>query len=172
MPYLHDRARHHRLPTFKPHGGPITHSSTGSKPDSPVHPRFPKLFPTLDFVCNSRVTFLMLYSGIRHNTYSHCFEPLFTPCSRHRTIACLLETSHDTSLLCSRYFVSFNSRVNSATFLDITDQIVDLEEVCSPGVPTLYSFVSTMEFLKEGRRLHHDDLKQRNEDIHVLDRPL
>ena len=26
------------LPTFNPHGGPITHSSTGSKPDSPVHP--------------------------------------------------------------------------------------------------------------------------------------
>ena len=25
------------LPTFNPHGGPITHSSTGSKPDSPVH---------------------------------------------------------------------------------------------------------------------------------------
>ena len=66
-------------------------------------------------------------------------------------------------------FVSFNSRVTSVTFLDITDQIVDLEEVCSPGVPTLYSFVSTMEFLKEGHRLHHDDLKQRNEDINVMD---
>ena len=26
------------LPTFNPHGGPITHSSTGSKPDSPVTP--------------------------------------------------------------------------------------------------------------------------------------
>ena len=26
------------FPTFNPHGGPITHSSTGSKPDSPVHP--------------------------------------------------------------------------------------------------------------------------------------
>ncbi len=26
------------LLTFNPHGGPITHSSTGSKPDSPVPP--------------------------------------------------------------------------------------------------------------------------------------
>ena len=69
-------------------------------------------------------------------------------------------------------FVSFNLRVTSATILDVIDQIVDLAEACSPGMPTLYSFVSTMEFLKEGRRLHHDDLKQRNEDIHVLDRPL
>ena len=69
-------------------------------------------------------------------------------------------------------FVSFNSRVTSATFLDIIDQILDLADVCSPGMPTLYSFLSTMEFLKKGRRLHHDDLKQRNEDINVLDRPL
>ena len=29
-----------------------------------------------------------------------------------------------------------------------------------------------MEFLKKGRRLHHDDLQQRNEDINVVDLPL
>mgnify|MGYP005823787037 CR=1 FL=1 len=69
-------------------------------------------------------------------------------------------------------FLSFNSRVTSATFPDVIDQIVDLAEVCSPGMPTLYSFVSTMEFPKKGCRLHHDDLKQRNEYIKVLDRPL
>ena len=51
----------------------------------------------------------------------------------------------------------------------VIDQIVDLAEVCSPGMPALYSFVSTMEFLKIGCRLHHDDLKQSNEDIHVMD---
>ena len=38
MPCLHDRVIRHRLPTFNPHGGPITHRSTGSKPDSPVDP--------------------------------------------------------------------------------------------------------------------------------------
>src|SRR5215216_2643329 len=64
------------LPTFNPHGGPITHSSTGSKPDSPVHPYYSKLFPTLGFICKSRATFLVIYSGIRYNTYSHCSEPL------------------------------------------------------------------------------------------------
>ena len=35
-----------------------------------------------------------------------------------------------------------------------------------------YLFVNTMKIRKKGCRLHHDDLKQRNEDINVLDRPL
>ena len=64
------------LPTFNPHGGPITHSSTGSKPDSPVYPVFPNLFIARGLVCNSRTTVLLIYTGIRHNTYSDCFEPL------------------------------------------------------------------------------------------------
>ena len=33
------------LPTSNPHGGPITHRSTGSKPDSPVHPHVSKVIP-------------------------------------------------------------------------------------------------------------------------------
>ena len=37
-PYYRDRERCRPLPTFNPHGGPITHSSTGSRPDSPIHP--------------------------------------------------------------------------------------------------------------------------------------
>ena len=38
-PCYRDRTRcQPPLSTFNPHGGPITHSSTGSKPDSPVHP--------------------------------------------------------------------------------------------------------------------------------------
>ena len=69
-------------------------------------------------------------------------------------------------------FLSLNSRVTSDTSLDVIDQIVDLAEVCSPGIPTLYSLVSMMEFLRKGCRLHYHDLKQRNEDINVLDRPL
>ena len=35
-----------------------------------------------------------------------------------------------------------------------------------------FSLISTMEFSKKGCRLHHDDLKHRNEDINVTDRPL
>ena len=69
-------------------------------------------------------------------------------------------------------FVSFNSRVTFATFLDVIDQIVDPAEFCSLGMPNLYSFVSTMEFSKKGCRLHHDDLKKRNEDINIMDCPL
>ena len=37
-PYYHDRAKCRPPSYFQPHGGPITHSSTGSKPDSPAHP--------------------------------------------------------------------------------------------------------------------------------------
>ena len=89
MPCYRDRARCQPPLYFKPHGGPITHSSTGSKPDSLVHPLFPRLFLTLGFVCNSRATFREIINfGIRHNTYSRCSEPF-----RHQTIACPLETS-------------------------------------------------------------------------------
>ena len=69
-------------------------------------------------------------------------------------------------------FVSFNSRVTSATFLDVIDQIVNLAEVRSFGITTLYSFVSTMKIPKKGCVLHHDDLKQRNEDINIMDQLL
>ena len=69
-------------PTFNPHGGPITHSSTGSKPDSPIHPLLSKLFLTLDLVCNSQATVRkIINSGTRHNTYSRCFELLSRPVS-------------------------------------------------------------------------------------------
>ena len=44
MPCYHDRARCHRSFYFNPHGGPITHSSTGSKLDSPAPP-LPKVVP-------------------------------------------------------------------------------------------------------------------------------
>ena len=69
-------------------------------------------------------------------------------------------------------FVSFNSRVTFATFLDVIDQTVKPAEVHSLGIPTLYPFVSTMEPRRKDDKFHHDDLKQRNEDINVLDRPL
>ena len=107
MPPCRGCARCHHPSYFHPHGGPITHRSTGSKPDSPVHPLFPKLFLARGLVCNSRATFK---SDIRHNTYSRCFEPLSRPIIGIEH-SCPLETFHDTALLCSRYFLSFNSRV-------------------------------------------------------------
>ena len=106
-PYYHDRARCRAPSYFQPHGGPITHSSTGLKPDSPVHPLFPNLFLARGLICNSWTTVLLIYTGIKQNTYSDCFEPPFTLCFRHRTIAYPLENSHGTYLLCSRYCLKF-----------------------------------------------------------------
>ena len=71
-------------------------------------PISPKLFLTIGFVWRSPTTFLeTIYSGTRRNTYSRLLWAPFTPCFRHRTVACSLETSHETSLLCSRYFLKF-----------------------------------------------------------------
>ena len=47
-PYYHDRAKCRPPSYFQPHGGPITHSSTGSKPDSPEHPCF-EVIPSAPF---------------------------------------------------------------------------------------------------------------------------
>ena len=69
-------------------------------------------------------------------------------------------------------FLSFNSRV---TFRHLPRCYRPDSQPCrgpfSRNTP-LYSFVSTMEFPKKGCRLHLNDLKQKNEDINVLDRPL
>ena len=126
----------------------------------------------LDFVCNSRATFLVINSGIMHNTYFRCIEPLSRPISDIERLPARSKLPMIPPYFDLDIVLSFNSRVTSATFLDVIDQIVDLVEACSPRMPILYSLVSTMEFLKKGCRLHHDDLKQRNEDINVLDRPL
>ena len=50
IPCYHDRARCHRSFYFNPHGGPITHSSTGSEPRPPVYP-FSEVPFALGFVC-------------------------------------------------------------------------------------------------------------------------
>ena len=81
MPYLHDRATHHCLPAFSPHGGPITDSSTGSKPDSPIHPLFLRLFLALGLVCDSRATFREIINSVSDTIFipiaSNPFHALF-----------------------------------------------------------------------------------------------
>ena len=119
----------------------------------------PKLFLALDFVCNSRATFLVINSGIMHNTYFRCLEPLSRPISGIERLPARLKLPMVPPYFALDIFLSFNSRVTSATFLDVIDQIVDLAEICSPGMPPLYSSINTMEFPKKGCRLHHDDLK-------------
>ena len=137
------------LPTFKPCGGPIIHSSTRSKPDSPVHPLFPRLFLVHGLVCNSRATFQeIINSGFSRNTYSVVLNP-FTLYFRHQTIAYPLETSYCTFLLCSMSFLSSNSRDSLNHLSRVIYQISNLAEVRSSKV-TPYPFVSTMEFPKKG----------------------
>ena len=100
------------LPTFNPHGGPITHSSTGSKPGSHVHPLFPNLFIACGLVCNSRTIVLLIYTGLRHNTYSDCFEPLSHSGSGFEQLSIRLEPIMVPSYLTLEVFHMFNSRDN------------------------------------------------------------
>ena len=97
------------LSNFNPHCGPITHSSTWSKPDSPVHP-CSKLSLALRFVCNLRATFLVITSGIAHNTYSRCSKPLLHSVSGNARLPI-----HSKLLIALSYFALdvfhlFNSR--------------------------------------------------------------
>ena len=125
------------LSTFNPHGGPITHSSTGSEPDSPVDPLFPRLFLMRGLVCNSRATFrVILNSGIKHNTYFCCSEPLSHSVSGIKRLPARLKLPMIPLYIALDIFLNFNSRDTFATFLDVIDQIVDLAEVSSPGMPT------------------------------------
>ena len=160
------------LPNFNPHCGPITHSSRGSKPDSPVHPLFPRLSLAHGLVCNSWASFRgIINSGIRHNTYSHCYEPLSHPVSGTERLPACSKLLMIPPYFALDIFLSFNSRVT----------LPHLPRCYRPdGQPCkglfsqnnhISSFVSTMEFSKKGCRLHHD-LKQRNEDINVVDRSL
>ena len=123
------------LRTFNSHGGPITHSSTGSKPDSHVHPLFPRLFLTRGLVCNSRTTVLLIYSGIRRNTYSRCLNPFHTLFQASND--CLPARNFSWYLLTLLSILSqvFIRELLSATFPDVIDQIVNLIEVRSLGVP-------------------------------------
>mgnify|MGYP005830548497 CR=1 FL=1 len=99
------------LPTINPHGGPITHSSTGSKPDSLVDPLFATLFLVRGLVCNSRATFLVIYVGNTSNTYSRCFEPLSHFVSGNGRLPTCLKLPMIPPYFTLDIFLSFNSRV-------------------------------------------------------------
>ena len=90
-------------PIFNPHGGPITHSSTGSKPDSPV--------PPCTQGCSSRVASYVIHEPpsiwYQTNTYSRGFEPLSHFVSGNERLPMCLKLLFCTFLLCSRYFLKF-----------------------------------------------------------------
>ena len=143
--------------TFIPYGGPITHSSTGSKPDSLVHPGWKSYSSHLTSYEIHGPPAQWPISGIRRNTYSHCPESFSHFVSSIEWLPARTKHPMIPPYFALNIFLSFNSRVTPATFLDVIDQIVDLAEVGSPWMPTLYSFVSTMKFPNKGCRLHHDD---------------
>ena len=153
-------------PTFFPHGGPITHSSTRSKPDSPIHHWFARLFLARGLVCNSRATFLVTYSSIRCNTYSRCFEPLSHSISGIERLPARSKLPMIPPYFALDIFLRFDSRV---TFRHLSWCYLPDNQHCSGPFFRSYplSFVRTMKTPKKRWRLHHDDLKQRNEDINI-----
>ena len=85
-------------------------------------------------------------------------------------MACLLETSHATFILCSRYFLKFQFESYFPPSPDFINQIVNLSEVVFPKLPLVRHMYN--ENSKERITIHHDDLKQRIEDINKRDQPL
>ena len=105
-------------PNFNPHGGPITHSSTGSKPDSPIQHLFPRLFLARGHACNSWATYReIINSGIRHHTYSRCFEPLPRPITGIERLPIRLKLLMVPSYFALDIFLSFKSRETYASSL-------------------------------------------------------
>ncbi len=176
------------LPTFNPHGGPITHSSTGSKPDSYVHPLFPRLFLAPGLVCNSRATFK---SDIRHNTYSRCLEPLSRPVSGNERLSIRLKLPMIPPYFALDIFLNFNSRVTFRPVLLYSRYFLKFNfESYFRHLPRCYqpdSWPCRGLFFRNTHPLFshkYDGVpeertptsswwpKQRNEDINVLDQPL
>ena len=111
---------------FNPHGGPITHSSTGSKPDSPVHPCCPSYSSCLTSYVIHGVTFLVIYSGIRHKTYYHCSGPLLHFVSGIGWLPTRLKLLMVPSYLLSIFSWVLVRELLSATFPYVSYQIVNL----------------------------------------------
>ena len=137
------------LPTFNPHGGPITHSSTGSKPDSPV--------PPCTQGCSSRVASYVIHEPpsiwYQTNTYSRGFEPLSCHISGIERLPARSKLPRIPPYSALDIFLSFNSRVTSATLPNVMYQIVNLVRPDLPESSPHILFVSTMKIPKKGWRL-------------------
>ena len=136
------------LPTFNPHGGPITHSSTWSKPDSPVHPLFPNLFIARGLVCNSRAT---VPSDQFWYRTQYLFPLLWTPfhsVSGNERLPIRSKLLIALSYSALDVFHLFNSRDTHMFILGIPPRwfslITSYRWRAAP-----YLFVSTMEFPEE-----------------------
>ena len=136
------------LSTFNPHGGPVTHSSQ-DRNLTLLYTLVSKLFLTLGFVCNSRVTFLMLYSGIRRNTYSRCSEPLSHSGLDFEQLSIRLEPLIEPSYLTLDIFYRFNSRGTLMLIHGLTLDCFPHKHSVVADLPR-YLFVNAMEFPKKG----------------------
>ena len=130
------------LPTFNPHGGPITHSSTGSKPDSPA--------PPCSQGCSSCVASYVIHEPPSKGSSNllldailipDCFEPLSRPVSGiERSPACskLPLKPHYFAL---DIFLSIIRELLFATFLVVVYQIIYPAEIHSSVYPLNLSLV-------------------------------
>ena len=115
-----------------------------------------KLFLVLDFVCNSRATCLLIYSGIRHKTYYHCSGPLLHFVSGIERLPTCLKLPMIPPYFTLDNFLSFNSRV---TFRHLPRYYrPDSQPYRGPfsrNAPPLF-FHKHDEDPKKGRQLHPD----------------
>ena len=88
----------------------------------------------LSFVFNSRATFLVLYSLIRRNTYSHYYEHLSHFGSDFEQLSIRLEPLMVPSYLTLDVFYMFNSRDNLMLILMLTPD----------GFPHKHSFLAEL----------------------------
>ena len=138
MPCLHDRVRRHRLPTINPHGGPITHSFQ-DRNLTLLYTLLSKLILALGFVFNSRATFLVLYSGIRRDTYSRCSEPFSHSGSDFEQLSIRWEPLIVPSYPTLDVFYMFNSRDNLMLIHGLTPDCFPHKHYVVAELPLTYS---------------------------------
>ena len=96
------------LSTFNPHGGPITHSSTGSKPDSPVYLWFRNILAFGFESCHE--------PPFERWSIPDALNPFLTLCSGINRLSIRLKLLIVPSYFTLDVFLKFNSRDTSVTF--------------------------------------------------------
>ena len=93
----------------------------------------------LGFVFNSRATFLVLYSGIRRNTYSRCSETLSHSGSDFEKLSIRLEPLIVPSYLTLDIFYWFNSRGTLMLIHGLTPDCFPHKHPAVAELPLTYS---------------------------------
>ena len=131
MSHYHDRARCQLPSYFLPHGGPITHSSTGSKPDSPVYPLLRSII--CSWLC------VLSRATVREMISSRCSEPPFSH-SVQVSIVCTFAWNFLLYLhICSRCFLKFQLERYFCHIPWIVHQIINPIRVSSPEVALYFT---------------------------------